>query len=412
LAQTPIPIYTQTETFYVPSIEVYILGSKLQANIIRDILQVTYKDSIDAIDSFDIQINNWDADKRKFKFAPPLKDSTVDFTGIFDPGNKIEIWMGYYGNLRRMMRGIITSLEPNFSESAAPTLSIRGQNELYQYTTEPHTYSWNDGTKTDTDIAKYLCGQPVQNGQPGLGIDIDAHPAQNEEVLPLVFMNNQYDIVFLLERARRRGYEVYLEDETDPPKLFWGLSENPGDVPVYELEWGKSLISFRPTLATAKQINKVVVRAWDRKANSAIEESYTLQQLWKDLNLSQAEITRRTQIAKAYANRTQVVADKPVYTKQEARNLARAVLSDTNNKLVEATGATVGLPDLRSGCNVEILGFGAQSDFSGNPSGSSSDFDGEYFVTSSTHTIGGSGYRTDFSARRQGPVTRNSLPQG
>ena len=139
MAQTPIPIYSQQETFYVPSFEVHILGEKLKANVIRDILQITYKDSINEVDSFSIEINNWDADKRKFKFAPPLKDTTVDFTGIFDPGKKIEIWMGYYNKLRRMMRGIITSLEPNFSESAAPTVSVSGQNELYQFTTEPHT---------------------------------------------------------------------------------------------------------------------------------------------------------------------------------------------------------------------------------------------------------------------------------
>jgi uncharacterized protein len=407
LVQTPIPIYTQQETFYVPAFEVRVLGKALPSNVIHDVLQVTYKDSIDEVDSFEIEINNWDADQRTFKFAPPEQG----FAGIFDPGQKIEIWMGYYGTLRRMMRGIITALEPNFPGTSAPTLNIRGQNELYQFTTEKHTYSWTDASKTDTDIAKYLCGLPVKKGQPGLGIDIDAHPAPNEEKVPNVFMKNQYDIVFLLERARRRGYELYIEDETDPPRLYWGLSANPGNVPVYQLEWGKSLISFRSTLSTAKQINEVVVRGWDRTANEAIEEHYTLQQLWKDLKLSQAEITRRTQLAKAFQDRTQDV-DIAVFSTQEAKNLAQSILSDTHNKMIEGSGSTVGLPDLRSGCNVEILGFGAQTDYSGTPSGDSSDFDGEYFVTSSTHTIGNSGYRTDFSARRQGPLTKRNLKQG
>ncbi len=407
LTQTPIPIYSQQETFYVPSIEVYVLGQKLGADIVRDILQVTYQDSVNEIDSFNIEINNWDADKRKFKFAPPLKDATEDFTGIFDPGNKIEVWMGYYNNMRRMMRGVITALEPNFSESAAPTLSIRGLNELYQYTTEQHTYSWTeDNRMTDTQIAQYLCNLPVKKGQPGLGIQIDPHPAQGESSDPVVFMNNQYDIVFLLERARRRGYEIYLEDEASTPTLYWGLSANPGNVPVYQLEWGKSLINFRPTLSTARQIGTVVVRGWDRKANAAINVEYTLQKLWKDQNKSQAEIARLTQIASAYGNRTEVVADKPAHTQQEAIGLAKGILTDRNNRLIEANGTTIGLPDLRSGCNVEILGFAVQADSSGNPTGASSDFDGEYFVTESTHTIGTNGYRTEFSARRQGPVTR------
>ena len=406
-AQTPIPIFGQLETFYVPQVEVYVSGRLLQDNVIDDILQVTYKDSINEIDSFDIEINNWDAEKRSFKFTPPLKDATQDYTGIFDPGAKIEIWMGYRGNMRRMMRGLVTSLAPVFSDSAAPTLSISGLNELHQYRTEQHTYSWLDGQKTDTDIAKELCGWPVKQGQPGLGLKIDTNPAPDEKPDPIVFMNNQYDIVFLLERARRRGYEVYLEDEGATPALYFGLSENATNAPVYQLEWGKSLVSFRPTLSTAKQISQVIVRGWDRKSNKAIEEKYTLQQLWKDQKKSAAEIARLTQIAQAYGNRTDVVTDKPAHTKKEAHDRARAILEDQSKKLIEATAATLGLPDLRSGSSIEILGFGVTTDASGNLRGASSDFDGEYFVTESTHTIGGGGYQTQFSARREGPVSRS-----
>src|SRR6266567_8583886 len=113
MSQSPIPIYSQAETFYVPRFEVYIRGKKAPDNVVQDILQVTYKDSINEIDSFTIEINNWDAEKRTFKFAPPQKG----FESIFDPGKKIEIKMGYHNNMRRMMHGVITALEPNFPES-------------------------------------------------------------------------------------------------------------------------------------------------------------------------------------------------------------------------------------------------------------------------------------------------------
>jgi hypothetical protein len=84
--------------------------------------------------------------------------------------------------------------------------------------------------------------------------------------------------------------------------------------------------------------------------------------------------------------------------------LARATLEDQSKRLIEASGATVGLPDLRSGCTLEIIGFGIRTDSNGSLTGTSSDFDGEYYVTESTHTIGSGGYRTQFSARREGPV--------
>jgi len=398
---TTIPLFSQNETFYVPRFEVYINGQKLASNIINDILQVTYKDSINDIDLFTLEINNWDAEKRIFKFAPPQKG----LEGIFDPGKKIEIWMGYYKNTRRMMRGVITGLEPNFPESGASTLTVHGLNELHVLRTEQHTYSWENTGKTDTDIAKELCGLPAKKGHPGLGLSIDAKPDSSESADQLVFLNNEYDIVFLLERARRHGYDIYLEDE-NATTLFFGRSTNTANAPTYQLEWGKSLISFRPTLTTSDQVGAVTVRGWDRKANEAINVTYTLQDLWKEEKKSQTETARLSKISEAYGNRTQVITDQPAHTKDEAKKLAKAALTKKNNRLIVATASTVGLPDLRSGCSVEILGFGVQTDASGDSKGASSDFNGEYFVTDSTHTIGGSGYRTEFTARREGSVKR------
>ena len=396
----PIPIFSQKETFYVPHVEVFVRGQKLKSNIIDDILQVTYKDSIGDIDNFTIEINNWDADKRTFKFAPALPE----YAGIFDPGEAIEIWMGYQDNTRRMMRGTVTSLEPNYSETSAPTLTVGGLNQLHEFRTEQHTRSWLDGTKTDTDIAKELCGLPVKKGQAGLGIQIDAHPDPNEAPEPFVYMSSQHDIVFLLERARRHGYEVYLKEKSAKPTLYFGLSENKANAPVYRLEWGKSLVSFKPRLSTAKQISTVEVRGWDRKSNSAIAEKYTLEELWKTQGKTGTELTRLRQIYKDYGNRTDVVTNKPVHNKNEAHLLARSILMDQSKKLIEASGATVGLPDLRSGVALEIVGFGTQTDQDNNIKGAGSDFDGEYYVTETTHTFGNGGYRTEFSARREGPL--------
>ena len=408
--QTPIPIYSQKETFYVPQVAIYVDGKQLQGNVISDILQVTYKDSVKDIDSFTIEINNWDADRRTFKFVPPLKDATEDYTGTFDPGASIELWMGYQDNLRQMMRGQITTLSPVFSESSAPTLSVSGLNELNQFRTEQHTRSWLDGTMTDTQIATQLCNLPVQHGQAGLGINIDTNPAPNEMPRAFVYMKSQYDIVFILELARRNGYVVYIEgdDGSGKPTVYFGLSQNQSLAPVYQLEWGKSLISFKPTLATAKQISKVTVQGWDRTSNSQINESFALQDLWKEQKKSATEIARLTLIANAFNSREEVVTDHPVHTSKEAKELARAILTNKNNELIEATGSTIGLPDLRAGCTVTIIGFGITTAQLGQLTGAASAFDGQYYVTETSHTIGNGGYQTEFSAQRRGPVDAKS----
>src|ERR1700722_18789133 len=96
--QTPLPIFSKGETLYVPQFEVYVGGNLLQDDVIKDVLQVTYRDSLKELDFFELQVNNCDAYKRAFKFAATLPG----YQGMFDPGQRIEIRMGYQGSLRRM----------------------------------------------------------------------------------------------------------------------------------------------------------------------------------------------------------------------------------------------------------------------------------------------------------------------
>ncbi len=56
--------------------------------------------------------------------------------------------------------------------------------------------------------------------------------------------------------------------------------------------------------------------------------------------------------------------------------------------MVKATGSVPGLPDIRAGTVLEIDGVGDR-------------FSGRYFVVSTTHTIGDSGYTTQFECRRE-----------
>ena len=64
----PIAIYREGEDFYVPNFEVKIEGHDLRDDIVRDVIQVTYKDNVKEIDSFELTINNWDAQEGKLKY--------------------------------------------------------------------------------------------------------------------------------------------------------------------------------------------------------------------------------------------------------------------------------------------------------------------------------------------------------
>jgi len=155
------------------------------------------------------------------------------------------------------------------------------------------------------------------------------------------------------------------------------------------LEWGKSLISFQPTLQVANQVAELTVRGWNPKTKKEIKVTVKRSDLKgvvtpSDLAVSEPELSKKIEI----------VVDRPVSNEAEARQLALNRLKQIGEVIVEGKGKTIGLPDLRAGVKVQIKGLGTR--FSGT--------DGAplvYVVTSSTHSLGAGGYTTDFSARME-----------
>jgi phage protein D len=365
-----IPIY-KGQDFYVPYFEVKLQERALAKDVVRDILQVTYKDNIQEIDSFEISINNWDAAKRQFKYSDQ---------SLFDPGKKIELWMGYFGQdrLRLMLKGEITSLRPAFPASGQPTLAISGLNLLHQFRTKQESHAYEK--LTDSEIAQQIGGR--------LGVSVHTAPL-NEERYEYLFQDNQYDIIFLMERARRAGYDLFVEERGDNGRseqstLYFGPSSNVQRV-TYQLTYGKSLIEFQPTLTTANQVGEVTVRGWDSLHKKKIEATA------KRSDLATKGVGQRggeSSIEQSFNQRQEIVATKPIRTQQEAKTLAVETLERIAKDMLKGTGSTVGLPDLRAGGVLQIDGLGNR-------------FSGRYFVTATTHTIGDGGYTTQFECRRE-----------
>ena len=300
--------------------------------------------------------------------------------------------MGYRGNLRLMMTGFITTLEPDFPEAGAPKLVVRGLNILDRFRQKQYTWSWPENSKQtirDSEIALELAQFPDDAGhRPGLGIEVrvDREALNREPAIPYVLMNNQYPIVFLMERARRLGYTIFVGEEVHGGKpqkyLYFGPTQQLRDI-TYRLEWGKSLVSFRPTLRTTNQVNEVTVCGWDRRTKKAIQETVKLEEAASNLNPDLHALARA-------AGRKEVISHLPVQTPEEAKARAKDILLHQIKEMIEGAGATVGLPDLRAGRNIDLAGCGYR-------------FNGRYFVTESLHTINESGYRTTFKARREEP---------
>jgi uncharacterized protein len=383
-AEAPIAIYGG-EDFYVPYFVVKVGGSALTQDVVHDILQVTYKDNIEEIDSFDIEINNWDADKRAFKY--------VD-TNLFDPGKRVELSMGYYGKDRQrlMIRGEITSLRPNFQAAGQPRLTISGLNLLHRLRSKQVSKTYEN--LKDSQIARQIGAR--------LKVDVvtDAAAENDEEVNPYLIQKNQYDILFLLERARRLGYDLFVIEDPAVKKssVYFGPSQNVQKV-TYQLLYGlgrhvqgvgpqpvgPSLIQFQPTLTTANQVGEVTVRGWDAKHKK--ELTYTAKR--SELKTKDAGLLGRQDAAdQSFNQREEIVADRPVNSLQEAKTLATQTLENIAKDMIKGSGSTLGLPDLRAGRAIYLDGLGKR-------------FSGRYFVTATTHTCGDGGYTTSFDCRRE-----------
>jgi phage protein D len=362
---------------WVPAFEVRVNERKTAADVVHDVMSVTYRDSLTDLDTFELVLNNWDAGERRFKYLDGDDRR-------WDPGEKLEISMGYRdrAGLSPMLTGIITSLRPVFPASGGPTLAVSGVNVLQQFRRKPVSKTYVG--KTDSEIAKDVCKR--------LEVDVVTKPRSTpaEPKHDYVIQDNRMDIVFLLERARRIGYDLFVEEVAAEggrparPRIHFVPPESV-ERTTYKLVWGGSLTAFSPTLKTGHQVSSVRVRGWDRLRNRKIDVEVKL----KDLP-TQALAARggRDRIESMLGEREEIVGTIPVHDATEARAVALSRLALIHRDMVTATGATVGLPDLRAGSRVEVVGVGER-------------FSGSYFVTSTTHTLSDSGYTTQFECRRE-----------
>jgi len=419
---TTVPIFQTRdnlgiEHFFAPAFSVEVGPSLDSLKRLWDVTRVSYKDTVNQIDSFDLTVNNsgWDRAFDEPHYTEFLQDSAGAILPLaVMPGSHARLWMGYQGpmDLYPMLTGRITSVTPTFGGDGGVTLTVRALSSLEALRAAPVKFKWEprrgQSVIRDTEIAQRIAEK--------YGIQLVPAPgfAQREAGENSVTQANVTDIAFLIQRARRRGYIVCFRENLPPREasgpagsrrgggtprksIYFGPSDmlrdqeavRIGDRPQrFELAWGKSLLDFRPTMNLSTSLwKKVKVNFWNRRTRARIKVEYGLEQLWTDERGVNRDLEPLINLAGLGENE---VSGIPVHTEGQARDLARNTLRENFLQLVTAEGSTVGLPELRACSRVEVDGIG-------------SPFNGSYFITSTTHTIDDNGYRTQFSARREQP---------
>jgi phage protein D len=387
------------QDFYAPAFRVVVNGKELR-QIESDVVSLNYSDKKNDIDVADLTVNNWNPDGK----GPPGCWKYSDGE-LLDPWQEIEIWMGYYqggkDELRRMMVGELVRMTPNFAADSPATLSVRALGVLNRFRNGQISKDYHQ--KKDSfifqDIVNTVAKQMRQT-VPDLTLATDdaeiARTLAKETEKRSLTIKQQYAINYLLKRCGEINYEMSVDvsqGQLGSPRTVT-VHYRPASMvnrAIYNLEWGKTLISFQPSLATANQVGEVIVRFWNPQLKRKFEGRATLSDLQNegvidpgaDLNIKQGPFSKKL--------KPEIITDQVVQSDAEALEAAKSHLRNIAQSIVIGKGRTIGLPDLRTGAVVRIKGLGQR-------------FDGDYVVEGTTHRIDDSGYTTEFTGRMQKPI--------
>jgi len=342
---------------FVPTFELTVDRFPMALPVAKQVLDVSVVQRLQPPDSFTFRLND-----------PALELIAVS-GGPFVEGSRVELSLGFIGDVRRLIVGEISALTADFPADGPIGVQVEGFDLLHRLTR---------GTVYRT----------FEGPSPGSGLpdsQIVTQIAAEMQLVPAVdttpprtgprTQNNVTNLVFLEELASACGFFLWVDGDTLAFK-----KERPAPATV-RLERGRTLLSFSPRLSTAGQVNTVVIRGWDPVQKQSF--SVQVQRSGGGFSLS---ASGRQRLAQGSGGRSElVINDAPVANAQEAQAYGEALLATMQQTVVAARGSCVGDPDLTVGSLLEVTGVGR--------------FEGTYVVEQATHTLNAGGYQTSFDVR-------------
>ncbi len=351
--------------YYAPDFQIEVEGLVLDPVSKGDVLNLKVDMGIGNVDRFQFTVNNWDDRKLSFKYSD---------TRLFNLNNRVTVKLGYAGDLAIVMHGQIESLGTHFPENGSPTLAVAGSSGLSKLRNRKADVNEQKLflKKKDSEIAQLVAARN------NLTLVATDEGPQHEKV----WQGKLDDASFLQERARKIGFDLYVQTDQDTGQevLYFVKPKDPNDpgtVKAYVFEWGKSLILFTSKINASHQVESVTVRGWDPEKKERIEAKAE----WKG---QPGNATSGPLVAKGKGDQ---VVDVHVTSQEEAQKLAESLLHEKANQFLTGEGKVIGLPGLRPGDIVELRGLGTR-------------FSGNYKVISVSHSLGADGFTTTFGVQR------------
>ncbi len=352
----PDPALEKNRT--VPDLKILVDGSELPLEVDLDIREVIVSDHAEGASWFSLHLSSVNSDTQELKYIDEP---------LFQEGVKVEVQLGYDNNLTSLIHGEVTALEPMFNMEEAVTLRVQGYDSLHRFRRGRKTKSYLE--MKDSQIAQQIASN----------LGLSAQVVDTQVTHEYILQQNQTDIDFVMERARRIRYELVIDDTT----LHFRPAAN-DESEVVSLEYGLTLQSFYPRLSTLSQVSEVQVKGWDPKTKQAIvgkAGSGDEISKMKGADLG-ASITEN-----AFFQAQRVIVENPVFTEGEANQIAKGSFNEMTVEFITGEGEAVGNGDIRAGEVIELTGLGQR-------------FSGFYYVTAAKHMVDPQGYITQFTVER------------
>jgi phage protein D len=385
---------------YAPDFRIALDGDAMPAAMRARVMRVTYEDGIKGADRVEIALAN---DGLQWIDHPLLQ---VD--------NKLELSIGYAPDaLDKVFVGEITGVNAAFPSSGVPTVTVVAHDFLQRLMSGTRDRAF---ALSIPCIGKFPLPDPLVVSLVGLtdlliplvdpagaalsfltllmAYAIDPLDAKKS----IRIQQNESDFDFLSKLAKENGWEMYIDHTLEPKGYVLKFQFLIQDyAPSVNLRWGESLTEFTPKITTVGQVAAVATRIW--VASIGMEFVIVLGWDWDraafDLSVYPG-VGGLDDVLGTKAQKT--ISVSAVGPATAPKMILSELLPRLNNRLT-ATGSTIGDPRIKASKVINFDGIPGQ-------------FGGLYRITSATHTLDSSGYRTQFDARKEVWFGSIPLPKG
>lgn len=372
------------ESLYLSQPIVEIGGAPADAELIKDLLQITIEESLHLPAMFTLVVHNsYLPTNDKSQYQPWRHEK------VFEIGKKVRL--GFISSTTQdqnfkeekegyLIDGEITAIEVHFNNKSEAPIIVRGYDTSHRLHRGRQNRSFLNNT--DSDIVRKIAQEVgIRLGR------IDESGAAHE----YIFQENQTNMEFLRERAARIGFELFIEEG----KINF---RKPEAQEAVELKWLDEISSFSTRVTSAEQVSAVEVRSWDYTQKKLITSKAQSEKVITDTgNQKGSNSSNKFNISKPPL---MTVVDKPVYSAKEAEVMAQALCDELGGEFVYADAKAEGNPKIRPGRFVTLQKMGDR-------------FSGKYYITETRHFYSQRVYTTEFSVRglRSGNLYNSISPQ-